>query len=204
MPTTGQFIRERLVEAAKKGVVIADLHKERRANWRELGLVYKTGTYQSFCRLFFFLEQLKWVERTDKTEASHAKGGITELIAPRIYYRITDEGLAHGIIDWTDPLSAKYPELTGSARATKYRLPSGRPRGRPRLGPPVVKRPPKPRVVKPPKVKIPEIILTEEDKKKLIDDFIEVMEREPTKAEIYELFLEEVKIRQRKVKEELE
>jgi len=204
MPTTGQFIRQRLVEAGSDGVVIADLHKERKANWRELGLTYKTGTYQSFCRLFFFLEQLKWVERTDKTEASHAKGGVTELLAPRIYYKISDEGLSHDETDWMDPLSAKYPELTGSARATKYRLPTGRPRGRPRVGRPVVKRLAKPRVKKPPKVKIPKVVLTEEDKKGLIDEFIELFNREPTRVEIYELFLEEVKLRQRKAKEELE
>ncbi|GAJ09238.1 unnamed protein product [marine sediment metagenome] len=123
MPTTGQFIRERLVAAAEKGVVIADLHKERKANWRELGLTYKAGTYSSFCRLFFFLEQLNWVERTSKTETAFAKGSMTELLIPRTYYRITDEGLSHLEIDWMDPLSAKYPELTGSARATKYRLP---------------------------------------------------------------------------------
>lgn len=205
MPTTGQFIRSKLVEAADKGVVIADLHKERKANWRELGITYKAGTYHSFARLFYFLWQLGWVGRTGETEISHAKGVISELLAPRTYYRITDEGLAHDEIDWTDPLAALHPEFSGSARASKYRLPTGRPRGRPRIGPPVIKKPPKlPKVRKPVVVKPPEIILTEEDKGRVIEEFIDIMEREPTKAEIYELFIEELKLKRRKAKEELE
>ncbi len=202
MPTNGQFIRSKLVEAASKGVVIADLHKERKANWRELGLVYKTGTYHSFARLFYFLEQLGWVETTGETEEAFAKGGTSVLLAVRTYYRITDEGLARSEIDWTDPLAVKYPQFTGSQRASKYRLPTGRPKGRPRIGPPVVKKPPKPpRVRKPRVAKLPEVVLTEEDKTKLVNDFVDIMDRRPTKTEIFELFLEEVKLRQREAME---
>ena len=96
-----------------------------------------------------------------------------------------------------------HPEWAGSERSSKYRLPSGKPRGRPRIGPPVIKKLPKPPKVKKPRVRKPvEVVLTEEGKTKLIEDFKDVMEREPTKDEIYTLFLEEVKIRQRKAKEE--
>ncbi len=204
MLTTGQFIRSKLVGAAKKGVVIADLHKERKANWRELGITYKNGTYHSFARLFYFLEQLAWVKTTGETEVSHAKGVISELLSPRTYYRITDEGLAHDEFDWTDPLAALHPEFSGNARASKYRLPSGRPKGRPRIGPPVIKKPLKPPKIRKPLVKVlHEVTLTEEEKKQLIDEFYELMEphRYPTKAEIYELFIEELKLKRRKARE---
>jgi len=205
MPTTGQWIRQELIDAGDKGIVIADLHKKRKANWRELGITYKGGTYSSFAKLFNFLWQLGWVERTGETEVSHSKGGIVELSSPRTYYRITDEGLAHPELDWYDPISALHPEWTGSKRRQKYYLPTDKPRGRPRIGPPIVKKPPKPPKVKKPRViKPPVVILSEKDKKRLIDDFVEVMGRRPTKAEIFTLFEEEVKLRQRKVKEEEE
>ena len=215
MPTNGQFIRSKLIEAGDKGVVIADLHKERRANWRELGLTYKTGTYHSFARLFYFLEQLGWVETTGETEISHAKGTISELLSPRTYYRITNEGLAHDEIGWTDPLAALHPEFSGSERASKYRLPTGRPRGRPRIGPPVVKKPTRlPKVRKPRVKKVPEVVLTEEEKERVVREGIGILKeaaertgriyREPTRAEIYEWFLEELKLKQRRVKEEEE
>lgn len=201
--TNGQFIRQRLVEAGSKGVVIADLHKERKANWKELGITYKTGTYHSFARLFYFLEQLGWVETTGKTEEAFAKGTTSVLLATRTYYRITDEGLAHPEIDWTDPLAAKYPELTGSKRASMYRLPTGKPIGRPRIGAPKIEKPPKPPKVKKPVVKkVPEVVLTEEDKRRVIEEFRDIMKREPTKAEIYELFLEDLKLKRRRAIEE--
>ena len=212
MPTTGQFIRARLIEAGGKGVVIADLHKERKANWRELGLVYKTGTYHSLSRLFYFLQQLGWVEATGETEEAFAKGTTSILLAPRTYYRITDDGLTHPEEDWMDPLSAKYPELTGSERASKYRLPTGKPRGRPRLAPPVVKKLPKPPKVRKPKVTKPlKITLTQEEKDRLVDEGISTLRdiakrtgrryRAPTQEEIYEWFSEELKIKTRIVKE---
>ena len=212
MPTNGQFIRTRLVEAGDKGVVIADLHKERKANWRELGLVYKTGTYHSFARLFYFLEQLAWVETTGETEEAFGKGGTSVLLATRTYYRITKEGLSHPETDWMDPLAAKYPELTGSERASKYRLPTGRPRGRPRIGPPVVKKLPKPPKVRKPKVVKPvEVVLTQEEKDRLVKEGVETLKEaarrtrriyhEPSRTEIYEWFSEELKIKTRMIKE---
>jgi len=198
MPTNGQWIKEELVSAASKGVVIADLHKKRKVQHEELGITYRKGTYHSFARYFYFLVQLKWVEKTGEEEVSHTKGDSYELLAPRTYYRITSEGLARSDTDWYDLLATTHKKWTGSERRKKYVLPSGRPRGRPRIGPPVVEKPPKPPRVRKPKVVKPiEVVLTEEDKRRLIEDFVEVMDREPTKEEIFTLFQEEVKIRQR-------
>lgn len=205
MPTTGQFIRQRLIDAGDKGVVMADLHRERKANWRELGITYKGGTYMSFVRLFRWLIDLGWVEQTGETEAAFAKGDAYELKSPRIYYRITKEGLARPDTDFYDLITTVHPEWSGSQRSTKYRLPTGKPRGRPRIGPPKIKKLPKPPKVKKPRVKkpkLPEVELTEEDKRRLIEEFREIFKRQPTKAEIYELFLEETKLRRRKAKEE--
>ena len=203
MPTTGQWIRQRLIEAAEKGVVIADLHKERKANWRELGIPYRGGTYPTFVRLFRWLIDLGWVERTGETEAAFIKGTTQELKSPRIYYRLTAEGLSRPEEDYYDLIATVHPEWSGSQRSSKYRLPTGEPRGRPRIAPPKVKKPlALPRVKKPRVIKPLEPVLLEEEKQKLIKDFIEVMDREPTRMEIFTLFEEEVKLRQRKEVEE--
>ncbi len=204
MPTNGQFIRLRLVEAADEGVVIADLHRERKSNWRSLGIAYKKGTYQSFARLFYWLVQLGWVELTGITETSHTKGGHLEVLSPRTYYRITSTGLSHPEIEWTDLIVIAHPEWSGSERARRYRLPSGRPRGRPRIGPPIKKKERKVPKVRKPKRVIPEVVLNENEKERVIKEFIEIFNREPTRLEIYELFSEELKLKQRKAKEEAE
>ena len=205
MPTNGQWIKEELVSAASKGVVIADLHKKRKARHEELGITYRKGTYSSFVRLFRWLIDLKWVEQTGEMETAFAKGNDHELKGSRIYYRLTTEGLAHSETDWYDPLATKHPEWAGSERRKKYVLPTGKPRGRPRIGPPVIKKPPKPPRVRKPKVVKPiEVVLTEKEKAKLIEDFVEVMDREPTREEIFTLFEEEVKIRRRGKREEKE
>ena len=204
MFTTGQWIREKLIEAGEKGVVIADLHKERKANWKELGLIYKGGTYSSFAKLFNFLWQLGWVERTGETEVSHSKGGSTELFSSRAYYCISGKGLTHLEQDWHDPIAALHPEWSGSLRRQKYYSPTGESRGRPRIGSPKIKKPVSPPRIKEVKVvkKVKEVVLTEGDRARVIKEFLEVMEREPTKKEIYELFLEELKLKRRKIKEE--
>lgn len=203
MPTTGQWIRGELISAGDRGVVIADLHRKRKAQHAELGLIYKKGSYHSLARYFYFLVQLGYVETTGETEVSHTKGDLHELLSPRTYYRITKEGLVSPEHDWYDLIATVHPEWLGSARSSKYRLPTGRPRGRPRIGPPIVKKLPKPPKVKKPRVvKPPEVVLTEEDKKRLINEFTEVMGRKPTRAEIFTLFEEEVKLKQREVSEE--
>ena len=56
----------------------------------------------------------------------------------------------------------------------------------------------------PPKVKPLEIVLTDKEKERVIKEFIEVMEREPTQEEIEELFLEELKLKHLDLEGQLE
>lgn len=202
--TNGEFIRQRLIEAGDRGVVIADLHRERKANHIELGVIYKGGTYQSFSRLFYFLEQLKWVEPTGVKEPGITKGDAHRLLSSRTYYRITSEGLAHLEVDWTDPIAVLHPEWAGSSRSLKYRVPTGMPRGRPRVAPPKVRveKPPSPPAKRVPKKVVPTVELTEGDKNRVVSEFRELFSREPTRLEIYDLFKEELKMKQKRLAEE--
>lgn len=211
MPTTGQWIREKLIGAGDKGVVISDLHRERKANWRTLGITYKGGTYMSFVRLFRWLIDLKWVEQTGEREVAFAKGDTYELKSNRIYYRLTKEGLLRPVDDFYDLITTVHPEWSGSLRSTKYRLPTGKPRGRPRIGPPKIKKLPKPVEVKKPVIKLREIELTEEEKAKVIKEGTDILKeitkreyrvyKEPTKTEYYEWLVDELKIKRRIYKE---
>lgn len=199
--TNGQFIRQRLIEAGDRGVVIADLHKERKATHKEAGIIFKGGTYQSFARLFYFLEQLKWVEPTGVKEPGVTKGNAHRLLSSRTYYRITSEGLSRSETDWTDPIAILHPEWAGSKRSLKYRVPTGRPIGRPRIAPPkpIVEKPPKPPVKRVPKKVVPVVELSEEDKERVVREFRELFAREPTRLEIYDLFKEELKLKQKRL-----
>lgn len=109
--TTGDFIRERLIEAGDKGVCPADLHRERKANWEELGLKKVTGIHHSFQVFFAVLIRLKWVEKTGEEEVAHRKGSFNELnpSIPRKFYRITPEGLAQEESAWKNPVRVLYP-----------------------------------------------------------------------------------------------
>ena len=183
MPTTGMWIKSKLIAAGERGCVIADLHKERKAEHERFGILYKGGTYPSFRRFFRWLIQLGWVERTEETETSYAKGDSYELKNPRTFYRITSEGLTASDLEWSDPLYTKHPEWAGGIRS-RY-VSTGVPVGRPR------------------KELLPQLrkgrmaTLSEEDKEKLLDEFRQIFKREPTQLEIYNLFLEEVKLRRR-------
>jgi hypothetical protein len=109
MITNGQFIRQCLIEAGDRGCVMADIHKQRKAKSKELGLIYKGGTYYSFSKLLFFLKKLGWIEPTGEAELSHTKGNEHSLVASRTYYRITPEGLSHPEKDWANPKLLLYP-----------------------------------------------------------------------------------------------
>jgi len=196
MLTTGEYIRGKLIEASDGGVCIADLQTERRAKWRELDLIYRGGRYHSLARYFYWLVQLGWVE-TVRTEASYRKGDTQELKAPRTFYRITTAGLGAESSNWRDLLAANHPDLHGGARKTKYVIPSGKPRGRPRVAKEkVVKKPPKVKERK----KVPAVELEEEEKLRLLFEFRETFGREPTTVEKKELFAEELKIKKRRKK----
>lgn len=136
----GVWIKEKLIEAGSKGVVVADLHKERRANRDELRVerqvLYKGGTYHSLVRFFHWFKQLEWVEFTGREEVGIAKG-TDEPINPassRRYYRITDKGRRASDNQWSNPIEEAHPEQSSVGRYKRYggyRKPTGRPRGRP-------------------------------------------------------------------------
>ena len=127
MLTTGEYIKNALIEAGDAGCCIADLHK-----WRKENLELRTwGTYQSFVRFFRWLIQLGWVERTGKTEVAYAKGNGYELASPKTFYRITSLGIAADLSEWNNPRLSYHPEYVGIKRKN-YHKPTGRPRGRPR------------------------------------------------------------------------
>ena len=128
---TGVWIRDKLLAAGAKGVVVADLHKERKQMWRELGLPYKGGTYHSFVKLFHWFKQLGWVEKTEKQEPSMGRGTGKELNpdVPRTYYRITPAGREASIYDWSDPIRSA---TNGKWAQRSSYIPTGKPPGRPK------------------------------------------------------------------------
>ncbi|GAI71167.1 unnamed protein product, partial [marine sediment metagenome] len=69
-----------------RGVVIADLHKERKEQYSELELRPIRGVYQSFARFFQWLRQLEFIEATGETEPSSGKGDDYKLMSDRTYY----------------------------------------------------------------------------------------------------------------------
>jgi len=111
MPTVAQWIRTKLIESGDRGVCPADLFRERKANYLELGLRKPTGIMHSFEVFFSILIRLGWVEKTGEEEVSHRKGTMDELNPdiPRKYYRITAEGLAQQEKAWSNPIRVLYP-----------------------------------------------------------------------------------------------
>jgi len=126
MPTVAEWIRTKLIESGDKGVCLADLHTERKANYKELGLKKVTGIYHSFAVFFSILIRLGWVEKTGLEEVAHRKGTMDELNPdiPRKYFRITPEGLAQPESAWFSPiitLMRLYPERYPKAIDFKYK-----------------------------------------------------------------------------------
>jgi len=129
----GEWIRERLVSAGDSGVCISDLHHERKTNYAELGLLTVRSTYRSFWQYFYWLLKLGYIERTDKTEPSKAKGGEYQLKNPRLFFSITSKGLSSDIEDWKSIRLTKYPRPDGYKRKNYHKRTGGK-RGRPRIG----------------------------------------------------------------------
>ncbi|MFC2004255.1 hypothetical protein ACFLUK_01755 [Chloroflexota bacterium] len=66
--------------------------------------------YHSFLMYFGVLKRLGWVEKTQESEPSAIQDNY--LPAPsRVYYRITEEGIAAGEELWSNPLFTLYPEI---------------------------------------------------------------------------------------------
>ncbi|GAI17982.1 unnamed protein product, partial [marine sediment metagenome] len=128
---TGEFVRQRLMEAGDRGVVIADLHTERKEHWEELELRPVRGVYQSFARFFYWLFQLGFIEKTGETEPSSGKGDDYKLQSDRTYYRITPVGIGADIDKWSNPRRTLYPRKEEEKRVNYHKKKGGK-IGRPR------------------------------------------------------------------------
>jgi len=199
MITNGQYIKQYLIDAGSRGATISDIHKSRKNN---PDVLYKRGTYSSFIRFFRWFIDLKWVEQTGEKEKAVAKGDSHPLSTPRIYYRITEKGLSHDDNDWSDPIAFAHPEWAGNERAKKYRLPTGKKRGRPRVGKVIKEKPVKVVKERKPRKKKVEVELTQQEKDDVIKEFMQIFGRRPTQVEMVELWTEEMKIKQKKLEEE--
>lgn len=131
---TGQWLRQKLIDAGDSGVCISDLHAERKAHYFELGLLPVSSTYRSFWQYFYWLLRLGFIERTDKTEPSKAKGGERKLAKPRMFYHITPMGIFAELSKWNNIRLSLYERPEGYVRKNYHKNKGGK-RGRPRAKP---------------------------------------------------------------------
>lgn len=129
---TGEWLRAKLIEAGNSGVCISDLHHERKTNYNELGLLPVSSTYHSFHQYFVWLLKLGFIERTDKTEPSKAKGSEYPLKQPRLFYCITPLGISAELSKWNNLRLTCYPRPVEYKRKN-YHKAKGLKRGRPRI-----------------------------------------------------------------------
>jgi len=129
---TGEWLRQKLIDAGASGVCISDLHSERKTHYNKLGLLPVSSTYHSFHQYFTWLLKLGFIERTDKTEPSKAKGGEYQLKKPRLFYRITSLGISAELSKWNNLRLSCYPRPEEYKRKN-YHKPKGGKRGRPRI-----------------------------------------------------------------------
>jgi len=125
----GLNIRDVLMDANGKGIVIADLFSE----WRK----WKTrATYNSFARYFWLLKKLGFVVESDTPREPGPKPELEE----RRYFKITSEGRAAPSYQWSNPMRTYYDRVYGEGAWDRYMerwreahpyQPTGRRRGRP-------------------------------------------------------------------------
>ena len=127
MTTTFEFVREQLVAAGRQGVSQADLF----VALRQATIARRRkGTYSSFNQRFHTLIRLGLVERMKKTAPGFTKySNLPDILSDKTFYRITREGREAPISVWVNPFVANYPEYEDKS---KYYMPTGRSRGRPR------------------------------------------------------------------------
>jgi hypothetical protein len=109
--------------------------------------------YSSFTNYFARLIKLGWVERTGEEEPSIPQDSWPDA-RPRVYYRLTAQGMALEIPQVFDPLMVLYPHYTREKRSSKKRryfssAPTRRPPPKPT--PPAAPAPTPARVAAPPK-----------------------------------------------------
>lgn len=92
--------------------------------------------YSSFTVYFSLLKRLGWVEPTGEQQPSEPQD-YDENFKPRVYYRLTSQGLAETVPEVFDPVMLLYPHYTREKRSGKARryfrvpgLPVGAPRAR--------------------------------------------------------------------------
>lgn len=141
MPRLGLFVKQKLLEAGRRGTTASDLY---RLSLQEPSRMRKVGsTYSSFSRFFHWFKALKFVELTGREEVSVQRGATDGgvLLAPRRYYRITAKGRRAPDEAWADPIGAVHPQWKGRLRREKYRRKA--PKKVPRKAPPPTKAPPR-------------------------------------------------------------
>jgi len=127
----GYTIREKLIEAGERGVVVADLFKDMKSK-------ETSATYQSFSRYCWLLKKLGFIEPTGEVEVawSATDWGENPKLHKRIYYKLTPKGREAPIYEWSNPGRTFYDSIYGIGSWKDYMRrhhPStGRPRGRPR------------------------------------------------------------------------
>lgn len=127
MVTVFEFVRTRLLEAGDEGTPQSDLFRAIRAS-DDIDRRSR-GTYASFSMAFQTLKRLNWVEATGVEEPSTTVTGIVGMLRPRVFYRLTQTGRDVPPPDWENPYTIRYPQFLDKSR---YYVPTGRPRGRPR------------------------------------------------------------------------
>jgi len=131
-PSIGDDIRERLLEAGSRGVVIADIFKDMKGRQTR-------ATYCSFARYFWLFKKLGFIEPTTETEVawSATDWGKNPGLPDRAYFRMSSAGRKAPPHQWTNPMRTLFDRVHGRGAWKEYmkehRKPStGRPRGRPR------------------------------------------------------------------------
>jgi len=134
MPTTFEWVRERLIAEGPRGMCCADVLKE----IREAPVPRTGGTYHSFSRSFWCLVQLGYVERTGEIRPAYQRGvepPVPGIMAYGVFYSISETGINTDPDNWVNPYKTLYPEIANRPPGfwMQYYKPTGRPRGRPRI-----------------------------------------------------------------------
>ena len=84
---------------------------------KRISRIFTQMRYHSFLMYFGVIKRLGWVERTEEIELSSIQDNYPP--APeRVYYRLTNRGIAATDEEWTNPLFTLYPDI-GSNHGTK-------------------------------------------------------------------------------------
>lgn len=105
----GIDVREVLIEADGKGIVIANLFSD----WRK----WKThATYNSFARYFWLIKKLGFVEEA----ATPREPGPKPELEERRYFKITVEGRRAPDYQWSNPMRTYYDSVYGEGAWNEY------------------------------------------------------------------------------------